>query len=167
MPSLGASFTAANVGGQTVVVEGVSIKGNDSSWGAAIAAAEASDAIVLALGTDRSVASEGTDLTSISLPGVQSAFAKAVIAAAKGKPVVFLLVSSFPIAFEELWDAVDGVVLAYTPGFGAQKVVDALFGANRWGRSIFTVRQHWRHCVFIYPLVAFFFYSSVPVRAHP
>jgi len=112
VPPLGAAFAAANAGGSTLVVEGVSMRGNDTSWGAALAAAAAADAVVLALGTDRSVACEGTDLKQISLPGLQSAFAKAVVAAAKpGTPLVFLLVSSFPIAFDELVEDVDAVVL--------------------------------------------------------
>jgi len=112
VPPLGAAFTAANAGGSTTIVAGVTIKGNDTTWGDALAAAASADAIVLALGTDRSVACEGTDLRSTSLPGVQSEFARAVVAAAKkGAPIVFLLVSSFPIAFDELVGDMDAVVL--------------------------------------------------------
>ena len=64
VPSLNASLTAANAGGQTVSFAGVSVSGNDSSWGAAIAAAAAADAVVLCLGTDQTIAGEGTDRTS-------------------------------------------------------------------------------------------------------
>ena len=142
VPTLAAAFAEANAGagGSTLVHLGVTIKGNDSSWGAALAAAAAADAVVLALGTDRTVAEEGGDLSRISLPGLQSAFALAVLAAAgPGKPVVFLLVSSFPVAFEELYAQLPAVVLAYNPGMGAAAVAAAVFGdTNRWGRSVFT-----------------------------
>ena len=139
VPTLAAALTQANVGGTTTVVQGVTIKANDTTWGAALAAAAAADAVVLALGTDRSCAEEGGDLLRISLPGAQSAFALAVLAAAgAGKPVVLLLVSSFALSLEELYGGMPAVVLAYNPGFGAARVAEALFGANRWGRSVFT-----------------------------
>lgn len=64
VPSLNASLSAANVGGATVSFAGVSISGNDSSWGDALAAVAAADATVLCLGTDQTIAGEGTDRTS-------------------------------------------------------------------------------------------------------
>ena len=141
VPTLAAALAAANVGGSVVAYSGVSLKANDSTWGAAIAAAAAADAVVVALGTDRTCAAEGGDLTSTSLPGLQGAFARAVAAAAgPGKPLVLLLISSFPLALEEVYGSFPAVVLAYNPGFGAAAVASALFegGANRWGRSVFT-----------------------------
>lgn len=90
VPTLSAALTAANAGGSVDTVMGVSVQGNDSSWGAAIAAVAAADAVVLVLGTDNNCAGEGTDLGDIGLPGVQSQFGVAVLAtaAAAGKPVV-------------------------------------------------------------------------------
>jgi len=72
---------------------------------------------------------------------MQSAFARAVLTAAgtSNKPVVLLLVSSFPLAFEELYGDLSAVVLAYNPSMGAGNVGEALFGGlNRWGRSVYT-----------------------------
>ncbi len=139
VPTLGDALTASNAGGVTTVVAGVSVKTNDSTWGAAIAAAAAADTVLLALGSDRTVASEGTDLSTTALPGLQSAFALAVLAAVRpGTPVTLVLVSSFPLSFDELLGGLAGVVLAYNPGFGASAVAGALYGVNRWGRSIFT-----------------------------
>lgn len=132
---------AAALGALTpvVTVPGCTISGNDSSWGAALAAAADADAVVLALGTDNSIGGEGTDLQAIGLPGVQSAFGLAVLAAARGKPVVLVVVSAFPTAFSALAAPVSATVLAYTPGFGAPALAAALFGANRWGRAVLSV----------------------------
>jgi beta-D-xylosidase 4 len=137
--TIAAAVARRNAGGATTAVTGVSVKGNDTSWGAALAAAAAADVVVLVVGSDRTVAGEGTDLRDTGLPGVQSAFALAVAAAAAGKPLVLVLVSSFPLAFDELVAAFPAVVLAYTPGMrGGDAVAAALFGANRWGRAVLT-----------------------------
>ncbi len=64
------------------------------SYDEAIAAVSTVDVVVLTLGTDRSVAGEGTDRKDIGLPGIQSQFALAVLAAAHNAkvPVVLLLI---------------------------------------------------------------------------
>ena len=56
-----ALFLANPTGGNVVAVPGTGITANDSSWGAALAAVNDADAIVLALGIDRTIAYEGTD----------------------------------------------------------------------------------------------------------
>ena len=144
LPTLAAALTAANAGGSTTVVAGTTISGNDTTWGAALAAVEAADVIVLALGTDMSVASEGTDRSDIGLPGVQDQFGAAVMAAAAGKPVVMVLLSDFPVAFDALAGPAgpQAIVLAYAPVFGAPAVAAALFGVNRWGRAVMTIYPH-------------------------
>ena len=145
VPTLSAALTAANVGGSVDTVLGVSVQGNDSTWGAAIAAVASADVVVLALGTDNNCAGEGTDLTDIGLPGVQSAFGKAVLAAAASasKKVVLLLVSIFPTSFDEIAAGPSSVVLLYAPGFGAAAVASSLFGdTNRWGRATMTIYPH-------------------------
>jgi beta-D-xylosidase 4 len=138
--TIAAAVARDNVGGSTVAFTGVTTNaGNDTTWAAALAAAASADAIILALGTDRSTAEEGTDLKKTSLPGMQSDFALAVLRAAAGKPVAFVLVSSFPMAFEEFASLVPAIVIAYTPGMGGAAAISrALFGANRWGRAVLT-----------------------------
>jgi beta-D-xylosidase 4 len=140
VPTIAASIAAVNTGGSVVTFPGVTIKGNDSSWGAAIAAAAdpTVDAVVLVLGTDTSVAGEGTDRTETALPGLQVAFGLAVAVAAGTKPVIFLLVSCFSVAFDPLVAPSNAIVLAFTPSFGAPQVAASLFGLNRWGRSPIT-----------------------------
>ena len=71
VPSLATALSAANVGGKTITFPGVTMKANDSSWGAALASIAGADAVVLALGTDRSVAGEGTDRNDIGLPIIE------------------------------------------------------------------------------------------------
>jgi hypothetical protein len=142
VPTIADAMLTANAGGAVEVVAGVGISSNDSSWGAAVSAASAADVVVLALGTDQTLAHEGRDLADIGLPGNQSALGLAVraAAAAAGRPVVLLLVSSFPTAFDALAEGPAAVVLAYTPAFGAPALAALLFGdANRWGRAPMTV----------------------------
>jgi xylan 1,4-beta-xylosidase len=139
LPTLSSSITAVNIGGTVNTVLGVTIQGNDTSWSDAIAAVLAADAIVLALGTDSSVGHEGTDLTNIGLPGIQSEFGKAVLAAAGTKPLVLVLVSIFPTAFDELVSS-SAILLAYAPTFGAPAIASSLFGdMNRFGRAPMTI----------------------------
>jgi len=147
-PTVGAALAAANVGGATAVEAGVGILANSTgaAWADALAAARGADAVVLALATDRSVAGEGNDRDDIGLPGTQSAFALAVLAAAaaRGAPVVLLLVHNLPVSFDELLAAAAppaAVVDAWAPTTHAAALAGLLFGAARggWGRAPLTV----------------------------
>ena len=145
----GKALAAANTGGSTVVLSGVTMQGNDSSWGAALASVAKSDAVVLALGTDRSVAGEGNDRSDIGLPGLQTPFGLAVLAAAHaaGVPVILLLIHNLPCSFDELvqpanatYTPVAAIVDAWAPTTHVAAVAAAMFGgANRWGRAVLTV----------------------------
>ena len=133
VPTIASSLGA--YAGSVVNFTGVGMTGNDTTWSAALAAAAAADAVVLCLGADGSIGSEGTDISSIALPGLQAAFGLAVLAAAGSKPVILVLVSPFPTAFDPLADGVSAIVLAGTPAFGAPALAQALFGrTNRFGR---------------------------------
>ena len=142
-PSLATAITNANAGGKTVVIEGVQVKANDSSWGAAIAAVATSDVVILALGTDRSVAAEGSDRSDgIGLPGVQGQFGSAVLAAAAQSKarVVLLLLHNLPVSFDELADGVDAIVDAWAPLAYSDTIAAALFGRiNRWGKATMSI----------------------------
>jgi hypothetical protein len=149
-PSLETAVTSANVGGTTVTFAGVTTNGgNDSSWGAAIAAVAASDVVILALGTDIGTAQEGGDRSSIGLPGLQEAFGVAVLQAATAAkvPVVLLLLHNLPASFDLLvrpadgsYKAVDAIVDAWAPNAYADTVAAALFGGlNRFGKATMTV----------------------------
>lgn len=150
-PDLGAAIDAENVGGSTVVLTGVSMNANDSSWGAAIAAVSDSDVVILALGTDTSVAGEGRDRSDgIGLPGLQGPFGVAVLAAAAAAkvPVVLVLLHNLPVSFDELvvpatnatYKPVDAIVDAWAPMQYAAVIAKAIFGAvNRWGKATMTI----------------------------
>jgi len=145
-PLPGEAIAQENVGGTTVILPGITILGNDTAgWGPAIAAAGSGgfDAIVLCLGTDRSVAGEGKDRDDIGLPGVQEAFSLAVLAAARGTPVVLLLVHNLPVSFGALLAAPSppaAIVDTWAPTTNSGALAELLFGkANKWGRATLTV----------------------------
>jgi len=140
----------------------VNVTANDSSWADALAAVSDADAIVLALGTDQTLAHEGVDLSDIALPAVQQTFAAAVFAAAGSKPVIVVFIGSFPTSFDTVIGPASAIVLAYTPALGTPQIAAALFGVNRWGRAVQTV----------YPAayqdaVSFADYSIVPTPVNP
>lgn len=140
VPSIYAALAAANVGGSTVTFPGVQMSFNDTTWAQALAAVANSDATVMVLGTDQSIAHEGQDLASIALPGLQSQLGQAVLASAAGKPVVLLMIGTFPTAFDALLEPTPAIVLGYAPTFGAPALADTFFGKlNRWGRAQLTV----------------------------
>ena len=149
-PSLQTAIETANSGGQTITLAGVSMLKNDSSWTSALAAVANSDVVILALGTDTSVAAEGTDRQDgIGLPGLQAQFGVAVLQAAKAAnvPVILLLLHNLPVSFDELvlpanatYKPVDAIVDAWAPMTYANEVAQALFGkSNRWGRATMTI----------------------------
>lgn len=95
---------------------------------AAVAAAEAADVVVLAMGESRWMSSEAHSRDRIDLPAVQQALAEAV--AATGRPVVVLLKTGRAL---ELTGAVAGAEAILLTWFLGQEeghaVADLLFGA--------------------------------------
>ncbi len=153
-PVIGDAVTSANVGGTTTVALGVQMLRNDSSWAAALAAVDGADAVILSLGTDRSVAGEGSDRTDIGLPGVQEAFALAVLERAASAtppvPVVLLLVHNLPCSFDALvaparagFAPPAAIVDAWAYTSHGDALAQLLFGAaNGFGRAALTVYPH-------------------------
>jgi beta-D-xylosidase 4 len=148
-PLVGEAIALENVGGTTLIIPGINMLSNDTqNWGAAIAAASSGsyDSIILCLGTDRSVAGEGTDRSDIGLPGVQENFALAVLNAAalpKTTPVVLVLVHNLPVSFDALLSAAappSAIVDTWAPTTNSGALAELLFGkVNKWGRSTLTV----------------------------
>jgi beta-glucosidase len=94
----------------------------------AVAAARASDAVVVVLGdiSGRTVG-ESASRTSLDLPGRQLELVQAVHAA--GKPVVVVLVSGRPLSINWVDKYVPGILEAWFPGAqGGTAIADALFG---------------------------------------
>jgi len=112
--------------------------------GAAVAAAKTADVVVVAVGDSVAVDREGTDRTSVALPGRQAELAVAVLRAAAARSVLLVL-SGETVGLEPLlgWGT-HAVAAGFYPGpHAAPALVDALYGAdasgaelaNLWGRS--------------------------------
>jgi beta-glucosidase len=120
------------------------IKGPDSPWGdqpddgfgEAMAAAESADVVVMALGLNNRVEGEegsaassewSGDRVTIELPPLQRQLFEAV--AAKGKPIVLVLLSGSALAIPREDSMSRAVLLAWYPGEeGGTAVADVLFG---------------------------------------
>lgn len=107
---------------------------------AAVAAAKASDAVVLVIGMDQSVESEGRDRESLAVPGVQLELVRAVVGASKG-PVAVVVMSGGPLDLTPLASMNVALLWVGYPGqAGGQAVADVLFGAfNPGGRLPYTI----------------------------
>jgi beta-glucosidase len=120
----------------------------DEAIAEAVAAAEASDVVVLALGgaslwfNGERTEGEASDSADISLPAAQTRLAEAV--AATGKPVVVVLVQGRAYALPPvIQDAAAIVVSSYGGPFGAAAVADVLFGVvNPSGKLPYSIPRH-------------------------
>jgi hypothetical protein len=121
---------------------------SNASFGAAVAAAKQADQIVVFVGTDHSIETEGRDRQSLGLPGAQPALLEAVRQANPGKPITVVLLNGGAVAMDSFAppakDAVaDALIEAFFPGIeGGEALACALYGeegCNRWGRLPVTV----------------------------
>ncbi|SDJ57961.1 beta-glucosidase BglX [Streptomyces indicus] len=109
--------------------EGASAEGTDPSGiAAAVAAAEAADAVVLVVGEAPALSGEAAVRSELGLPGAQERLVAEV--AATGTPCVVLLVAGRPLTIGAWADQVQAVVMAWHPGIEAgTAVADVLTGA--------------------------------------
>jgi len=108
---------------------------------AALAAAKEATRIVLALGTDLSLAREGQDATSLELSKGQTKLWRAVAEAAKS-PIVVVMLTAVPLDISELLahPKVGAVLHAGQPSVAVVGLGDVLFGLKApAGRTIQTV----------------------------
>ena len=133
----------SNIGGKTMSAKGVDINSADISGIAqALNIASSSDIVVLALGDDSSIETEGEDRTDTALPGLQESFAKQILAL--GKPTILIFVNGGAIAFDNLIESSSAIIEAYNPSLpGATAIAKTLFGeSNRWGKLVTTLYSH-------------------------
>jgi beta-glucosidase len=99
-----------------------------SGFGAAVAAAQASDVTVVVVGEPASDSGEASSRSELGLPDQQLALVQAI--AATGKPYVVVLMNGRPLTIPWLANNAPGLIEAWYPGTtGGTAVADVLFGA--------------------------------------
>ena len=95
----------------------------------AIAAAEASDTVVMFMGEESILSGEAHCRAEINLPGSQEQLIDAV--AATGKPIVLVVLAGRPLTLESVIDKVSAILYAWHPGtMGGPAIADLLFGVE-------------------------------------
>ena len=101
--------------------------GSDAGFGAAVAAAQAADQVVLALGETREMSGEAASRSVIDLPGKQQQLIDAI--KATGKPFVVVLFNGRPLTLGDAVASSPAMLEAWFPGVEAGKgVADVVFG---------------------------------------
>ena len=101
--------------------------GSDAGFPAAVAAANAADQVVLALGETRGQSGEAASRSEIDLPGKQQALLDAI--KATGKPFVVVLFNGRPLTLTKVAASSPAILEAWFPGVEAgNAVADVLFG---------------------------------------
>ncbi|HET8861984.1 MAG TPA: beta-glucosidase BglX [Solirubrobacterales bacterium] len=101
--------------------------GSDAGFAEAVAAAEAADQVVLALGETREMSGEAASRSTLDLPGRQEELLRAI--KATGKPVAVVLLNGRPLTLENVVDDAPAILEAWFPGVQAgPAVADVLFG---------------------------------------
>jgi beta-glucosidase len=120
----------ARAGKQVNVVyeKGCDITGMDmSGFAKAIAAAKKADVIIAAVGEAQWMSGEAASRSDISLPGVQEAFVRALVAT--GKPVVVVLMNGRPLTIPWMADHVPAILETWFAGTQTgHAIADVLFG---------------------------------------
>jgi beta-glucosidase len=98
-----------------------------AGFGAAVAAAQASDVTVVVVGEPAADSGEASSRSDISVPGQQVALVQAI--AATGKPYVVVLMNGRPLTLGWLADNAPALLESWFPGTeGGNAVADVLFG---------------------------------------
>ena len=110
-----------------------------SGFDAAVAAANAADQVVLALGETREMSGEAESRSNIDLPGQQQALLDRI--AATGKPLVVVLFNGRPLTLSKVVASAPAILEAWFPGVEAgNAAADVLFGkVNPGGKLPVTV----------------------------
>ena len=99
----------------------------DAGFAEAVAAANAADQVVLALGETREMSGEAASRSTIDLPGKQQELIDAI--AATGKPFVVVLFNGRPLTLSKVVGSAPAVLEAWFPGVEAgNAVADVVFG---------------------------------------
>jgi beta-glucosidase len=109
----------------------------------AIEAAREADVVVVTLGLDQNMESEGNDRSSIDLPANQYALVNAIRAAIGSKPMIGILIHGGTIAMKSLTLELTAIIDAWYPGMqGGNGIADVVFGkVSPAGRASVTYYQ--------------------------
>src|SRR4051794_35757403 len=100
---------------------------SDNGFAAAVAAAQAADQVVLALGETREMSGEAASRSTLDLPGRQQELIDAI--KATGKPFVVVLFNGRPLTLGDVAATSPAILEAWFPGVEAgNAVADAVFG---------------------------------------
>ncbi|WP_204601957.1 beta-glucosidase BglX [Paremcibacter congregatus] len=137
----------AKVGGDVVVhyAKGASYAFNDhdqSGFAEAMAIAEKSDVIIMAMGEKWDMTGEAASRTSLDMPGSQQALMEALHKI--GKPMVLVLMNGRPLALNWADDNVNAILETWYAGtMGGHAIADILFGDyNPAGKLPVTFPRH-------------------------
>jgi beta-glucosidase len=109
--------------------------GSTAGFAEAVAAANAADQVVLALGESREMSGEAASRTTIDLPGRQQELIDAI--RATGKPFVVVLFNGRPLTLGGVADSSPAVLEAWFPGVQAgNAVADVLLGTVNPGGKL-------------------------------
>ncbi|WP_239617636.1 beta-glucosidase BglX [Cohnella mopanensis] len=125
----------SKMSGSLTVADGCGIEtATEEQWQEALAAAQAADTIVLALGEHSDMSGEAGCRADIRLPEVQLELVRKI--KSLGKPVVVVLFNGRPLDLHGVYEEADAILEAWFPGSEAgNAVADLLFGdANPEGR---------------------------------
>jgi beta-glucosidase-like glycosyl hydrolase len=140
-PSIGEAFSTHHTRAKVLVEQGVAMASTDRSGvETAIAAANASDVVILCLGLGKKQEHEGIDRKTTLLPGIQTQFATEVLAL--GKPTVIVLVNGGIVSLgADVVDKARAIVEAFYPSVrGAEALYRSLLGIdNKWGKLPVTI----------------------------
>ena len=101
--------------------------GSEAGFAEAVAAANAADQVVLALGETREMSGEAAARSTLDLPGKQEDLIRAI--KATGKPYAVVLFNGRPLALEDIVGDMPALLEAWFPGVQAgNAVADVVFG---------------------------------------
>jgi beta-glucosidase len=99
----------------------------DAGFPAAVAAAQAADKVVLALGEAREMSGEAESRSMLDLPGMQEELIEAI--RATGKPFAVVLFNGRPLVLDDVIENSPAILEAWFPGVEAgNAVADVLYG---------------------------------------
>jgi beta-glucosidase len=102
---------------------------------ASVALSHDADVVILALGEYGGISGEGSDRSSLDLPGNQEQLLEAV--ATSGKPIILVLQNGRPLTIGWAKTYVPAILEAWYPGeFGGQAIAETLFGVNNPGGKL-------------------------------